>query len=100
MSAVPDVRKTNVKDDSDGAAVVAGSSSVGTGYIAYAAAVVRTMRKERRGFERARHVVKRRRREAAGKVAEALVSREGASGGRGASVTAVTASAFNRFLRR
>ena len=89
-----------MRADNDGAAVVSGSRSAGTGYIAYVAAVVRTIRNERRGLDRARHIVRRRRIEAAGKEAEALVRREGASGGKGTSAAAAAASAFKRFLRR
>lgn len=100
VNAVPNVRKTSVNADSDGAAVVVGSSKVGTGYIAYVAAVVRTIRKESRGFDKARHVVMRRRREAAGKVAEAVVRREGASGGNEGTDVVIAALSFNRFLRR
>ncbi len=100
VKAVPEVRKSRVRADREGAAVVAGSRRVGTGYIAYVAAVVRTIRKESRGLERARHVVRRRRRDAAGSVAEAVVKREGASGGRGTSAAAAAFSSFNRFLRR
>lgn len=53
-SAVPVVRKSSVSVDKDGEAVVEGSRSAGTGYREYAVVVVRTMRKDSRGFERAR----------------------------------------------
>ena len=61
---------------------------------------MRTIRKESRGFERARQVVRSRRKDLAGKVAELVVRREGASGGRGASIAAAAACSFKRFLRR
>lgn len=96
-SAVPEVRKTRVNAESEGDAVVAGSKRAGTGYREYAVAVVRTIRKERRGFERARHVVNNRRRDVAGIVEERVERREDASRGRGASPLA---SAFKRFRLR
>lgn len=53
-SAVPVVRKRSVSVERDGDAVVEGRRRAGTGYNEYAVVVVRTMRKESRGFERAR----------------------------------------------
>ena len=94
---MPEVRKTRVNAESEGDAVVAGSKRAGTGYREYAVAVVRTIRKERRGFERARHVVNNRRRDVAGIVEERVERREDASRGRGASPLA---SAFKRFRLR
>lgn len=70
QSAVPDVRKIKVIADNEGEAVVVGKRSVGTGYSEYAVAVVRTIRKERRGFESERQVVASRRKDAAGIVAD------------------------------
>ena len=96
-SDVPAVRKTRVNAESDGEAVVAGSRRAGTGYKEYAVAVVSTIRKERRGFERERHVVNSRRRDAAGIVEESVERREEASRGRG---TSPFASAFKRFRLR
>jgi len=61
---------------------------------------VRTIRVESRGFERARHVVKRRRRDAAGRVEERVDSWDEASSGRGVSAAAAAASSFNRFRLR
>lgn len=52
--AVPDVRKNNVRVESDGVAVAAGASNCGTGYNEYAAVAVSTTRKESRGFDKER----------------------------------------------
>ncbi len=60
---------------------------------------MRTIRVERRGFERARHVVRRRRREAVGRVKERVDSWEEASSGRRVSAAAA-ASSFKRFRLR
>ena len=85
QSAVPDVRKTKVRAESDGDIVVEGSRRAGTGYREYADAVVRTIKAESRGFERDRQVVSKRRREAAGMAEEILERREDASRGIGVS---------------
>jgi hypothetical protein len=53
-SAVPVVRNTSVRAERDGEAVAAGRRTEGTGYREYAAALVRTIRNESRGLERAR----------------------------------------------
>lgn len=49
-SAVPEVRNSSVRVESDEVDVAAGASSSGTGYNEYAAVAVRTTRKESRGF--------------------------------------------------
>ena len=59
-SAVPVVRSAKVIADSEGEVVVDGKRRAGTGYKEYAAAVVSTMRNERRGFARDRQVVSNR----------------------------------------
>jgi len=97
QSAVPDVRNTRVNADKEGEAVVVGNRSAGTGYSEYAEAVVRTIRKERRGFESARHVVASLRKDVAGMVADIVERREEASSGRGVSARA---SSFKRFRLR
>lgn len=70
QSAVPDVRKTRVKADKEGEAVVVANRRAGTGYSEYAVAVVRMIRKERRGFESERHIVANRRKDVSGMVAD------------------------------
>lgn len=103
VSAVPAVKKTSVSADNDGEAVISGSSSVGTGYSEYVVAVVRTIRKESRGFESERHVVNRRRSEEAGREEESAESWADASSGSGVSEVeddSTAAASFNRFLLR
>ena len=74
-----------VEVDRDGDAVDDGRRSAGTGYREYAVAVVRIIKKERRGFERERQVVSSRRRDVAGMVEDKVESRDDASRGRGIS---------------
>ena len=57
---VPNVRKRSVSALRDGVSVMDGDSIAGTGYKEYADVVVRTIRKESRGFESASKVLKRR----------------------------------------
>ena len=78
---VPVVRKASVSVLSDGAAVVADCSNVGTGYTLYAAVVVRTIRKASRGFDSDRYVVNSLRNEFVGSCEAAVVSRFEASNG-------------------
>lgn len=52
--AVPVVRKSNVKVDNDGDAVVDGRRRAGTGKSEYAVVVVRTMRNDNRGLDKDR----------------------------------------------
>ena len=86
-----------VRADREGDAVLDGRSSVGTGYSEYAVAVVNTIRKERRGFERERQVVSSRRRDVAGMVEDKVERREDASRGREASASVPS---FKRLLFR
>ena len=86
-----------VKADSDGDAVDDGKRSAGTGYREYAVVVVKTIKKERRGFERERQVVSSRRRDVAGIVEDKVERRDDAS--RGREVSALILS-FLRFLLR
>lgn len=51
---MPVVRKRSVSVERDGEAVVEGRRRAGTGYREYAVVVVRTIKKESRGFDRAR----------------------------------------------
>lgn len=51
---VPLVRKASVRVLSEGASVTEVLSSAGTGYIEYDAVVVRTIKKARRGFVKAK----------------------------------------------
>lgn len=74
-----------VKADRDGEAVDDGKRSAGTGYREYAVAVVRTIKNERRGFERERQVVSSRRSDVAGMVEDKVERRDDASRGRGVS---------------
>ncbi len=97
QSAVPEVRKMRVKADREGDAVDDGKRSAGTGYNEYAVAVVRTIKKERRGFERERQVVSSRRRDVAGMVEDKVERRDDASRGRGGSTLLPS---FMRFLLR
>lgn len=60
MRDVPKVRKRSVSALNDGVSVIEGDSIAGTGYREYADVVVRTMRNESRGFDRASKVLKRR----------------------------------------
>lgn len=60
MRDVPNVRKSSVRALSDGVSVMDGDSIAGTGYKEYADVVVRTIRKESRGFDSARSVLKSR----------------------------------------
>ena len=85
QSAVPEVRNMRVRADRDGDAVEDGRSSAGTGYREYAVAVVRTIKNDRRGFERERQVVSSRRRDVAGMVEDRVERRDDASRGRGVS---------------
>jgi hypothetical protein len=78
---VPDVRKRSVMGLRDGTEAAAGSSMAGTGYMLYAAVVVRTMRNVRRGLERERYVANTRRNDCWGRAVEMDVRREDASGG-------------------
>lgn len=59
-NAVPEVRKRSVSVEREDVEVAAGARSSGTGYNEYAAVAVRTTRKESRGFDKERYVVKRR----------------------------------------
>ena len=78
---VPVVKKRSVIVLRDGASVADGSSMAGTGYMPYAAAEVRMMRKVRRGFDKASRAANFRRTEFFGREEESEVSRDGASGG-------------------
>ena len=95
QSAVPLVRNTRVNADKEGEIVVDGRRTVGTGYKGYAAAVVRTIRAERRGLDRARQTVKSLLTEEGGRVEDILDSREEASSGIGVSASEVE---FDRVL--
>lgn len=59
-NAVPVVRSTRVIADRDDEVVADGRRRSGVGYREYAAAVVSTMRKERRGLERDRQALRSR----------------------------------------
>jgi hypothetical protein len=71
---VPEVRNRRVAVLREGAVVMLGSRMAGTGYRLYTAVVVRTMRKVRRGFVRARYAAKMRRRDCFGRALENVVS--------------------------
>lgn len=79
VSDVPNVRKRRVSALNDGVSVIDGESIAGTGYREYAEVVVKTMRKESRGFESARRVEKSRFIEFSFIAADAVVSTEAAS---------------------
>jgi hypothetical protein len=81
VSDVPTVRKSKVRALRLGVSVIAGDNIAGTGYNAYADVVVRTMRKDRRGLERARRIEAVRRRELMGREEEIVVNTDDASGG-------------------
>ncbi len=76
---VPKVRKMSVRALSDGVSVIDGDNMAGTGYREYADVVVRTMRKESRGFESARRVEKSRFMESLGEAAASDVRIDAAS---------------------
>lgn len=102
---VPAVRyiKVRVEVESVGSGVMAGSrvSRDEIGYIPYAEVVVRTIKKESRGFVRARYAANLRRREVVGSVDEKLDSCAEASSGRlGSGVPVALLSSFKRFRRR
>ncbi|KAL9602411.1 MAG: hypothetical protein Q9219_001835 [cf. Caloplaca sp. 3 TL-2023] len=98
--AVPEVRKTRVSVDNDGEDVVSGSKSTGTGYSEYAAAVVRTIKKERRGLDNDRYRENRRRKEDGGRVVDMVDNRDDASGGiKSEAPAAARCSSFRRFRR-
>lgn len=100
-SAVPDVRKSRVSVERDGVAVAAGASSPGTGYSEYAAVAVRTTRKERRGFESERYVVKMRLSDLWGRLEEIAASLDDASSAMGYATSGSSgAGSFAFFLRR
>jgi hypothetical protein len=79
-SAVPEVRNKSVRVERDGVAVAAVDSSCGTGYSEYAAVAVSTTRKERRGFDSERYVVKMRLIDLCGRLEDMLASFDEASG--------------------
>lgn len=102
---VPTVRyiKVRVEVERVGSGVMAGSrvSRDEIGYIPYAEVVVRTIRKESRGFVRARYAANLRRREVVGSAEENFDSCAEASGGRLPSgSTAALPCSFKRFRRR
>jgi hypothetical protein len=102
---VPAVRyiKVRVEVESVGSGVMAGSSVSRDeiGYIPYAEVVVRTIKKDSRGFVRARYAANLRRREVVGSVDEKFDNCAEASSGRLCSGCAVASfSSFKRFRRR
>jgi hypothetical protein len=100
-SAVPDVRKRSVRVEREGVAVAAGASSCGTGYNEYAAVAVRTTRKESRGFDSERYVVKMRFIDRWGRLEDMVASVDDASGAIGyAASESSTACSFAFFRRR
>jgi hypothetical protein len=78
--AVPAVRKSRVSVESEGVAVIDGERTAGTGYKLYEAAVVKTMRKVKFGFESDKYVVNKRRKEFVGNVCESIERRDEPSG--------------------
>lgn len=96
---VPPVRYRKVSALREGASVTDVLSSAGTGYSEYEAEDVRTTRKARRGFERARKLEKVLRSDFAGAAAAVCDSVDEASGGRGTSAR-LDVAAFKRFRLR
>jgi hypothetical protein len=102
---VPAVRyiRVRVEVESVGSGVMAGSSvsKDEIGYIPYAEVVVRTIRKDSRGFVRARYAASLRRREVVGSADEKFDSCAEASRGIvGSGCPVSLLSSFKRFLRR
>lgn len=98
-SAVPDVRNSRVSVESEGVAVAAGASNWGTGYNEYAAVAVRTTRKESRGFDNDRYVVRMRLRDLCGRLEDIAASFEDASRAMGYASGFSAANSF-AFCRR
>lgn len=102
---VPTVRyiKVRVEVESVGSGVIAGSrvSRDEIGYIPYAEVVVRTIKKDSRGFVRARYAANLRRMEVMGSVDEKFDNCAEASSGRlGSGFPVALLSSFKRFRRR
>lgn len=102
---VPTVRyiKVKVEVESVGSGVMAGSraSRDEIGYIPYAEVVVRTIKKDSRGFVKARYAANLRRREVVGSVDEKFDNCAEASSGRlGSGCPGALLSSFKRLRRR
>lgn len=96
---VPKVRKRSVSADNEGVSVMDGDSIAGTGYKEYADVVVRTIRKESRGFESARSVLKRRFIEFLAVASACVVRIEAASSWVSTGSCSAAAAAASRFSR-